>query len=425
MWEPGIEGKTVAQRVMIVDDEEAFAQGCQRILAEQGYEVEIALSGEEALEKIENRSYDVVLLDLRIRDFDGISILEKIRARNLNTDVVIMTGYASVETAAKALRYGASEYLEKPFDPERIIGAVENVMKRRAADVMEPPTIPEVRMRVDGFDSKASPAVAEAVSRDVGVQKASAGLYQLLVLGFFAGAYIAFGAALATLVGHDLAPHVGLGVTKLVIGAVFSVGLMLVVIAGAELFTGNNLMLISALDGRIGWGTLLQKWGIVYVANFIGALFLVGIMYGSGLWRTGADYGVAKSALAIASAKVALPFHEALLRGIACNWLVCLAVWMAMAARQVSCKILAIFFPIMAFVALGYEHSVANMYFVPLGIVLKDTAAAGAFGKPLDSLTWGHFLVGNLIPVTIGNIIGGAGLVGMLYWSVYLRKKKS
>ena len=199
---------------------------------------------------------------------------------------------------------------------------------------------------------------------------------------------------------------------------------MLVVIAGAELFTGNNLMLISALDGRITWGALVHKWALVYVANFLGALALVGIIYGSGLWKMGKDYGVATSALGIASAKVNLHFHEALLRGIACNWLVCLAVWMAMAARQVSCKILAILFPITAFVALGFEHSVANMYFIPLGIALKGTKAGQLYSGSLQSLTVGGLIVRNLIPVTIGNVIGGAGLVGMLYWSVYLRGHK-
>ena len=159
-------------------------------------------------------------------------------------------------------------------------------------------------MRVEGFDSKPSPAVAEAVSRDVGVSKTRLGTYQLVVLGFFAGAYIAFGAALATLVGHDLPAHVGLGLAKLLSGAAFSVGLMLVVISGAELFTGNNLMLISALDGRIGWGTLAHKWAIVYAANFLGAVALAALIYGSGLWRTGAEFGVARSALDIAHAKV-------------------------------------------------------------------------------------------------------------------------
>jgi formate/nitrite transporter len=412
-------------KVLIADDERAFAEGCRRILAQEGYEAEVALTGPDALARIEQVPFDVVLLDLRLGDFDGVAILEQLRARGRDTDVVIITGYASVETATRALRFGARDYLEKPVDPERLGTLLETIMKRRAAELAEPVPIQEVRMRVEGFDSKPSPAVAEAVSRDVGVSKTRLGIYQLTVLGFFAGAYIAFGAALATLAGHDLPGHFGLGFARLVSGAAFSVGLMLVVISGAELFTGNNLMLISALDRRIAWSSLMQKWTIVYVANFVGALALVGIMYGSGLWRMGADFAVARSALDIANAKVNLTFLEALLRGIACNWLVCLAVWMAMAARQVACKILAIFFPIMAFVALGFEHSVANMYFVPFGIVLKGTQAATAYGKSLAGLTWPRFVLANLVPVTIGNVIGGAGLVAVLYWSVYLRKPRA
>jgi formate/nitrite transporter len=411
-------------RVLVVDDEETFAEGCRHILTEEGYQVDIAVTGEDALDKIGKGSYDIVLLDLRIGDFDGIRVLERVRAMNLDTDVIIITGYASVETATRALRYGATDYLEKPLDPEHMTAALENIMRRRVGELPEPAVVSEVRMRVEGFDSRASSAVAEAVSRDVGVGKARWGVYQLAVLGFFAGAYIAFGAALATLVGHDLPARVGLGLTKLISGAAFSVGLMLVVIAGAELFTGNNLMLVSALDGHIRWRTLLHKWTIVYFANFLGAVALAGLIYGSGLWRTGADYGVARSAIGIANAKVNLPFYEAVLRGVACNWLVCLAVWMAMSARQVSCKILAILFPIMAFVALGFEHSVANMYFVPLGIILKGTEAAALYGGALESLTWPTFLARNLVPVTIGNVIGGAGLVGVLYWSVYLRKPR-
>ena len=409
-------------KVLIADDEKAFAEGCRRILSQEGYDVEVSLSGPDALARIEQNDYDIVLLDLRLGDFDGVTVLEQLRATGLDTDVVIITGYASVETATRALRFGARDYLEKPVDPERIATLLESIMKRRAAELAEPPPIQEVRMRVEGFDSRPSPAVAEAVSRDVGVSKTRLGAYQLVVLGFFAGAYIAFGAALATLAGHDLPAHVGLGLTRLVSGAAFSVGLMLVVISGAELFTGNNLMLISALDRRIAWSSLIQKWAIVYAANFLGALVLVGIMYGSGLWRMGTDFAVARSALGIANAKVNLTFLEALLRGVACNWLVCLAVWMAMAARQVAGKILAIFFPIMAFVALGFEHSVANMYFVPLGILLKGTQAAALYGRSLEALTWPRFILANLVPVTIGNVIGGAGLVAVLYWSVYLRK---
>jgi len=414
--------REMSARILVVEDDESLVETSRIVLADRGYQVDVATTGADALGKLERQNYDVILLDLHIGDFDGMTVLENVRARQIETDVVIVTGKSSVETAAKAVRYGATDYIEKPLDPERMIAIVERIIKRRVAEAMEPPTIPEVRMRVEGFESKASPAVAEAMSRDVGTKKAMASRYQLAVLGILAGAYIGFGAALATLVCHDVPEFLGRGIAQMLTGAVFSVGLMLVVIAGAELFTGNNLMLISALDRRIRWRALVEKWAIVYVANFVGAMLLVGLMYWSGLWKAGVDYGVAKKALAIANAKVGLDFHEALLRGIACNWLVCLAVWMAMAARQVACKILAILFPVMAFVALGFEHSVANMYFVPMGIVLKGSAAAEALGGSLAGLTWTRFLLRNLVPVTIGNIIGGAGLVGLLYWSVYIKK---
>jgi formate/nitrite transporter len=198
---------------------------------------------------------------------------------------------------------------------------------------------------------------------------------------------------------------------------------MLVVIAGAELFTGNNLIMASVLGGYTKLSKLLRNWGIVFVANFLGSLLLVGIMYGSGLWK-GGDMEIGIKALAIANGKVNLPFWEAFFRGIGCNWLVCLAVWMMLSARDVTGKIWAAFFPIMAFVATGFEHCVANMYFIPMGIFLKGTEVVVKAGLDLVNLTWGGFIVRNLIPVTIGNIIGGSVFVALLYWSVYQRKVK-
>ena len=166
--------------------------------------------------------------------------------------------------------------------------------------------------------------------------------------------------------------------------------------------------------------SVLGRWGVVYVANFLGAVLLAVIMYYSGLWKMAAG-AVGAKAVAIASAKVSLPFGEAFFRGIGCNWLVCLAVWMALSAKEVAGKVFAIFFPIMAFVALGYEHCVANMYFIPMGLFLKGTPAAA--GADLGSLTWGRFVTANLVPVTLGNIVGGAIFVGCTYWWVYVREK--
>lgn len=263
-------------------------------------------------------------------------------------------------------------------------------------------------------------AIADNLSKTIGVKKVNASVGKITILGIFAGAYIAFGAALATLVGHDLAQYVGLGLSKFITGAVFSVGLMLVVIAGAELFTGNNLMLMSVLDKRVSLGKMLSKWAVVYAANFIGAILLACLYYYTNLWNAG-NGAVGLAALKIANAKVNLTFAEALTRSILCNWLVCLAVWMAIASRDVAGKIFAIFFPIMAFVALGFEHSIANMYFIPMGIFLKGAGIAAAAGMDISGLTWFNFVIRNLIPVTIGNIIGGAIFVGLLYWTVYVK----
>ncbi len=176
---------------------------------------------------------------------------------------------------------------------------------------------------------------------------------------------------------------------------------MLVVIAGAELFTGNNLMISSAMSGSIGMGRMLERWGLVYVANFIGSILLALLFVYSGLWKT-SDGALGAYAVRVAYTKVNLSFVEALLRGVGCNWLVCLAVWMALASRQTIGKIFAIFFPIMGFVALGFEHSVANMYFIPTGILLRTFGGLPATdGFDPSSLGWASFLVRNLLPVTI------------------------
>ncbi len=271
------------------------------------------------------------------------------------------------------------------------------------------------------FECKTPANIADTLSKTVCVQKTNASPSKLLVLGILAGAYIGFGAAFATLVSSDLAGYVGVGLTKLITGAVFSVGLMLVVIAGAELFTGNNLMLMSALDGKVQFKRVLWKWAIVYFANLIGSVLLAYIMYRTDLWE-GGEFLTGIQALKIANAKVNLSFSAAFFRGVACNWLVCLAVWMALASRNIIGRIFAIFFPIMTFVALGFEHCIANMYFIPMGMFLKGTQAAAASGLNLANLTMKGFFVTNLIPVTLGNIIGGTVFVAYLYWSVYVKE---
>jgi len=260
----------------------------------------------------------------------------------------------------------------------------------------------------------------------IGKNKANLPWIKMIILGILAGAYIGFGAQLATMVTYDSAKYIGSGISKLLFGSVFSVGLMLVVIAGAELFTGNNLIVVGTLNGNVSTGKLINSWFWIYVANFVGSILLVWIMYATQLWKTG-DLAVGAKALAIANGKVNLSWGAALARGIVCNWLVCLAVWLAVAAKDVAGKILAIYFPIMAFVASGFEHSVANMYFVPMGIMLKGNTAlveAAGLTDKLANLNWGGFIFNNLLPVTIGNIIGGAFFVATLYWIVYLRDAK-
>jgi len=233
------------------------------------------------------------------------------------------------------------------------------------------------------------------------------------VLSFLAGVYIAFGSELATVVTQDSAEILGRGVTGLLGGSVFSIGLVLVVVCGAELFTGNSFLASSALDGEISWGKLAENWAIVILGNLAGSLFFAWLMFESRLWMNGR---LAEHSIAIAVNKVQLPFQVALIRGILCNWLVCLAVFMATAARDVAGKMLACYLPIMAFVTSGFEHSIANMYFIPTGLLI-----AAEQGKLLPGLTWSGFFFSNLIPVVLGNVLGGVVFVAFAYWFVHLK----
>ncbi len=259
---------------------------------------------------------------------------------------------------------------------------------------------------------------------EIGKKKSQLHLFPMILLGMLAGVYIGFGAELCTMVTHDLSKYLGVGFSKFLGGSAFTVGLMLVVIAGAELFTGNCLILSAVLHREVRLSGMLRNWFFVYIANFAGSILLVFIMLYSGLWKTG-NFGVGRAALETAAAKANLPFLEALMRGIGCNWLVCLAVWMGIAGKDSVSKIFGIFFPIMAFVASGFEHSVANMYFIPMGLFLKGKASlmyAADLPQALGTLTWRSFLLGNLLPVTLGNIVGGAFFVGTVYYLVYIRK---
>lgn len=246
--------------------------------------------------------------------------------------------------------------------------------------------------------------IAQSVIEKVGVGKCKLSFWQMLVLGILAGAFIAFGAQLATRI---MANVVDPGLQMVLGGAVFSVGLMLVVIAGAELFTGNNLIFMSVLAGETTIGKMLTNWVVVWIANFIGSLLIAWLMIQSGL----VSGVIADKAIAIAAGKTGASFWQIFVRGIMCNWLVCLAVWLALAAHDIPGKILGIFMPIMAFVASGFEHSVANMYFIPMGMMLDKNITQNG-------------LWGNLAASTLGNIVGGAFFVATLYWFVYHKCNK-
>jgi formate/nitrite transporter len=272
-----------------------------------------------------------------------------------------------------------------------------------------------------GFDALPPPAMARK-AEDTGVAKASLDTGRLLVLAVLAGAFIALGAVFATTVtagSGDLA----FGVTRLLAGLTFSLGLILVVVAGAELFTGDNLIVMAWAARRVTTARVLAIWGLVYLGNLVGALATAVLVYLSGQYELG-NGAVGEQALGIAAAKTDLAFGRAIVLGMLCNALVCLAVWLTYSARTTTDRILAIVPPIAAFVAVGFEHSVANMYFIPAGLLLKgnETFVAGLAGAPdLSGLTWGAFLLDKLLPVTIGNVLGGAVMVGAVYWFVYLR----
>ena len=266
-----------------------------------------------------------------------------------------------------------------------------------------------------------SPKEIAARIESVGVTKSSGEPLRVFALAILAGAFIAFGAVFYTVVTHDSA-GVSAGVMRLLGGLSFCLGLILVVIAGAELFTGNNLIVMAYVDGKVSLKQLLANWTIVFIGNFVGAVGILLLIYLSGHWQIGGG-AVGAKVLAIANAKVNLTWMEAFTRGILCNILVCLAVWLCFAGRTVVDKVLAILFPITAFVAMGFEHSVANMYFISAGLLAKQQPELVQLvgNMNLDSLTTSSFLFNNLLPVTLGNIIGGSVFVGLFYWFIYLR----
>ncbi|HEY0825553.1 MAG TPA: formate/nitrite transporter family protein [Ramlibacter sp.] len=263
-----------------------------------------------------------------------------------------------------------------------------------------------------GSDAYAPAEVARRVAT-VGVAKARMHTLPLLMLGVLAGAFIGLGSMLFVIVRAD--PTLGFAAAQVGGGLVFSLGLVLVTVAGAELFTGNNLLAMAWADRRISTRELLRNWVLVCLANFAGAAGLALLVFASG--HTGlADGAIGRTVARIAWAKQELPLHEAFLRGILCNVLVCMAVWMAMAGRSVVDKVVAVVFPISAFVAAGFEHSIANMYLMPLAMLVQ----AGAPVAGVGAVTWGGMFA-NLAVVIAGNLLGGSVLVGLAYHLIYHR----
>jgi formate transporter len=269
------------------------------------------------------------------------------------------------------------------------------------------------------FDAYSPAEIAERVHA-VGVAKAHLPTLQTLMLGMVAGGFIGLGALYYTLVISDA--QLSFGAARVLGGVTFSLGLILVVVAGAELFTGNNFLVMAWADRQITTLELLRNWSLVYIANAVGAIGLAAVVYLSHhASMNGGAVGLAY--LKIAAAKTALPFGEAFFKGVLCNLLVCLAVWLTLAGRSVTDKVLAVIFPISAFVAAGFEHCVANMYFIPLGVFLK---LGGLEAKGIDTtrLDWSGF-ANNLLPVTLGNIVGGSVMVAAVYYTIYGRKSPS
>lgn len=277
-----------------------------------------------------------------------------------------------------------------------------------------------------GADALLPKEMAEKAER-IGADKTRLPVLSLLTLAVLAGAFIAFGSLFSTIAISATGSHLTFGLVRVVAGLTFSLGLILVVVGGAELFTGNNLMVMAWAGGKISLGGMLRAWALVYIGNFVGAAATAVMVFLAGVHGNG-DSAVGAAALNIAEAKAALPFFPALMRGVLGNVLVCLAVWLCYSAHSTTDRILCIVPPVTAFVAAGFEHSVGNMFILPYALLIKELAEP-AFWTAIqqspasyDALSWGAFF-SNLAPVTIGNVIGGGVFVGAVYWFIYLRSR--
>lgn len=262
-----------------------------------------------------------------------------------------------------------------------------------------------------------SPSQIAEKAVEIGIQKTRVRIVPLLILSFLAGIYIAFGGVFSAVVATGMSGTWPFGIMKMLQGVAFSLGLILVVVGGAELFTGNMLMVIAWAHQKITSISVLRNWVFVYLGNFCGSVFLAGLFtLGKTYLLSNGELG--KVLFTIANTKLNYGFLQAIVLGILCNILVCLAVWLSYSAKNTSDKILSIIFPISAFIAAGFEHSVANMFLIPVTIIIRayDPLYAANLSIDLSKLTWMNFFFHNLLPVTIGNIIGGAVFVGLLYF---------
>jgi formate transporter len=306
-----------------------------------------------------------------------------------------------------------SENMEGNSGPEQFLGSEK--------------ATPPVGEFANRFDSLLPPEMA-GKAEEIGVRKTTFNFFKLFSLAVLAGAFIALGAVFSTVALTGTAGSViPWGWSRVVAGLVFSLGLVLVVVGGAELFTGNNLTIMAWASRRLSARQVLRSWGIVYLGNFAGSIGTAIFIFLGQLYSLN-NGALGFTALEIGLAKVNLGFAQAVVLGMLCNALVCLAVWMTYSARTTLERIASVILPIGAFVAAGFEHCVANMYFIPYAIMIKVGAPAGFWQSightPADyaSLSWISFLWHNLLPVTIGNMIGGILLVGAVYWLVYLKK---
>ncbi|MBZ0315767.1 MAG: formate/nitrite transporter family protein [Anaerolineae bacterium] len=276
----------------------------------------------------------------------------------------------------------------------------------------------------NGIDALLPPDIAKRAEQ-VGIKKAGTDAASVFTLALLAGGFVGVGAVFATTTVSGATGILPYGVTRLLAGLVFCLGLILIVVAGGELFTGNNLIVMAWASRKVSTKALLRNWVLVYAGNFVGAILTAGLMYLTKQYTAGGGV-VGKAALNIANDKVHLEFIQAVALGMMCNALVCVAVWLTYGARSTTDKIMAIIFPITAFVSAGFEHSIANMYYIPFALLIKrfDGDFVTTQGLNVPDLTVQSFLMDNLLPVTIGNIIGGSVMVAIIYWFVYLRPQK-